>query len=197
MLIALIGRCREDADDQQQRIMTAASARLNDNKQLCRRVAHHMEWLLLWHAPLPTTVATTRVEPECAAAVDDWLARQRRLVRCRALPHSAGAYASTPPAMVSDLWVDFVAASSGGVPRCDEQEFALLLADRLGERPRRHGWCRRAHFIGYVWRAETHQRTVLSVVDLAQRTRLPHTRLPDVAARRCRQHLLQHLRSRK
>lgn len=108
------------------------------------------------------------------------------------------------------MWTDFVKHSDDALT--SKQQFALLVADWLGEWPRRHGWCRKAHFVGYQWRAEEQcwpkppsadVIAALEVVDLAQRTRLMRERLPvtitsstaDDALDAFRRHVQQHLGS--
>jgi|JI10StandDraft_1071094.scaffolds.fasta_scaffold126709_3 hypothetical protein len=203
--------------EQHRALLWSASKRLKTSASLCRRVVRHLEWQMLWHTPPPPTItpAMPLVAESAYWAVAEWLVRVfgRRLVaRRRDLPLCRPeSYCSSPPALVSNMWSDFVASQ-----QCDDgaltskQQFALLVADWLGEWPRRHGWCRKAHFVGYQWRAEEQcwpkppsadTIAALEVVDLAQRTRLMRERLPvtsttaDEALDTFRRHVQQHLGS--
>lgn len=201
--------------EQHRALLWSASKRLKTSASLCRRVVRHLEWQMLWHTPPPPTItpAMPLIAESAYWAVADWLvrvfgrqlvARSRNLPLCR--PES---YRSSPPALVSNMWSDFAKHSDA---LTSKQQFALLVADWLGEWPRRHGWCRKAHFVGYQWRAEEQcwpkppsadVIAALEVVDLAQRTRLMRERLPvtitsstaDDALDAFRRHAQQHLSS--
>jgi hypothetical protein len=115
------------------------------------RIAHRMERLMLWHVVPPPP----QVTDQCRSAVVDWLNFARnsgRLTRSAVLPCSPEDYESSPPAMVSDMWSDFALANAEVAAVLTKEQFGLLIADLLGEWPRRHGWSGgRAHFIGYQW----------------------------------------------
>ena len=57
------------------------------------------------------------------------------------------------PALVSDMWADFCGfcgdETNVGI---DKRQFGLLVADWLGEWPRRHARCRKLHLVGFQWR---------------------------------------------
>lgn len=109
-----------------------------------RRVAEHMERLLLWHTP-PALLPLT--EPPGAPTLEqevqrlrDWLARRGRLVRGDAERHGQAAY-------VRDVWADRPQRCVTG----GQKRFVLLLSRALGEWPRKHSWRRKPHWTGYQW----------------------------------------------
>lgn len=77
----------------------------------------------------------------------------RKLVR-RSSAICADAAVPSRPALVSvsDMWVDFRGfcgdETNVGV---DKRQFGLLVADWLGEWPRRNARCHKLHFVGFQW----------------------------------------------
>lgn len=127
-----------------------------------------MEWRKLWHVPPQPPVTPIEQDP-AYWIVANWLAEVlgvRLLWRPEVHPVGPGSYSSNKSlALPSVMWAKFRAFMAKGRDKRlgvqDEQHFALLVANWLGEWPRRHDGCSEARWVGLWWLSEaelTHRR---------------------------------------
>lgn len=139
--VATVLREYATANDSQPAYLTAVW--LAHSIGACRRIAEHMERLLLWHTPpalLPLTEPGAPTLEQEVQRLRDWLARRGRLVRGDAERHGQAAF-------VRDVWADRPQRHVTG----GQKRFVLLLSRALGEWPRKHSWRRKPHWVGYQW----------------------------------------------
>jgi hypothetical protein len=184
--------------EQDQEVLRATASLLKSSATLRQRIMHRMEWLMMWHVLPPSADLGGGEQRKWIVA--DWLVQVfgRKLVRRSSFDFPS------PPALVSDLWIDF----SSFLHKKDErginkEQFGLIVADWLGEWPHKHSWLPNSHFIGYQWRADVPcwQKTpanickAFDIVALSQRTCLLGSAAAAPALEVFRRQMLMHFDS--